>query len=155
MKIVTTLFSWKNTLVLSISLITILLIANFYGTYTNTFYFFKLTNYIVPVFFGLQGIYFYALWFKITEGEYPDLQMRNLEYIVYTAIAVYLYKGIDSLLLLQESQQYETYLIPHTFVPFTVTISSLYFSLILLSILTFVYRKKMVGNYVFMERINS
>jgi hypothetical protein len=91
------------------------------------------------------------MWFKITEEELSDPPMRNLEFSLYIILIVYLYKAIESLFVLTSYSNYEEYLIPSTFVPFGVLIFLLYVSLIGLTLLTFRYRKELVGSYRFDE----
>lgn len=144
-------FPWKRTLLISILILFFLNIFSFYGLYTNKFYFFKIDNYIIPILSLVHFVFLYVMWFKITEEELSDPPMRNLEFSLYIILIVYLYKTIESLFVLFSYGNYEEYLIPSTFLPFGVLIFLLYVSLIGLTLLTFRYRKELVGSYRFDE----
>ncbi|MEM9143917.1 MAG: hypothetical protein AAGA86_13090, partial [Bacteroidota bacterium] len=73
-------FSWKRSIYLSAFVLALLGISSFYGLYSNQFYFLKPDNYIFPLLTIAHFTFLYVLWFKITENEVADPQMRNLEY---------------------------------------------------------------------------
>ncbi|MFX0557028.1 hypothetical protein ACOCEA_09520 [Maribacter sp. CXY002] len=77
--------------------------------------------------------------------------MRNLEFSLYVILIIYLYKTIDSLIILLSYGNYEEYLIPSTFIPLGVSIFLLYLVLMGLTLLSFSYRKQLVGSYRFDE----
>lgn len=139
---------------MSISVLVILILLNFYGLYTNKFYFFKFDNYIFPVLTVVHFIFLYALWFKITEREYPDPQMRNLEFSLYAIFFVYVFKFFDTLFILLSYTDFEEHVIPDTFIPVGVTMLVLYLFLVLMTLVTFKHRKEMVGSYNF-ENMNE
>lgn len=142
---------WKACYFLTLALLPVLIILNFYGLYSNQFYFLKIDNYIFPAVSILHFIFLYVMQFKIREGEYPDPVMRNVEYGMYAALVIYLFKCVDTLYILLSYEQYKSYLIPDTFLPMGVFIFLLQGLLVLLTLLSFAQRKKLVGAYDFEE----
>ncbi len=154
MKLILRIFSWKTTLVLSIITLVLLNIFSFYGLYTNKFYLFKIDNYIFPFLTIAHFIFLYAIWFKIREGEIADQQMRNLEFAVYVIFLIYVFKFFDTLLVLLSYNDFESIVIPTTFIPIGVFIVFLYVLLLLLTLITFQHRKELVGSYR-LDEINN
>lgn len=154
MKLILQLFSWKSCLRLSIGVLALLVIFNFYGLYTNKFYFFKPDNYIFPLLSIVHFIYLYALWFKISERETADAPMRNLEYALYVIVLIYIFKLVDTLYILLSYSDYSNHIIPDTFLPMGMIILLLQLLLLGLTLLSFVYRKAEVGEYNF-DNING
>jgi hypothetical protein len=89
--------------------------------------------------------------FKIREGEYPDPVMRNVEYGMYAALIIYLFQCIDTLYILMSYDDYKAYLIPDTFLPMGLTIFLLQGLLVVLTAISFLQRKSLVGRYDFEE----
>lgn len=139
---------------LSALVLALLVILNFYGLYTNKFYLFKPDNYIFPLLTIVHFIYIYALWFKISERDIPDAAMRNLEYALYVIALVYIFKLIDTVYILLSYSDYSNHIIPGTFLPMGLMILSLQLILLGLTLLSFRYRKTMVGEYNF-DNINE
>lgn len=136
-------------MILSISILCILVVLNFYGIYTNRFYFLKPDNYIFPILAIVHFVYLYAIQFKIKEAEVPDISMRNLEYALYFIICVYLFKLMDSLNNLLSYPIYKDHLLPEPFKFMSVLIVYLYFMLLVTTVFCFLHRKKQVGAYKF------
>lgn len=134
---------------MTISILALLIVFNFYGLYTNKFYFFNFGNYIFPILTLIHFGFLYVLWFKIKEEEVADPKMRNLEYALYALCAVYVFKFFDTVLILFSYGEYENHVIPGTFIPLGLLIVLLYMLLIGLTLLTFKYRKDKVGEYNF------
>ncbi len=157
MNIFLRILPWKRSLIASITILALLIVFNFYGLYTNKFYFFKFDNYLIPLLSVVHFIFLYVLWFKIKEHEIADPQMRNLEYGLYAILLIYVYKFFDTLFILTSAGEFENYDIPETFMPMGLFILMLYFLLIGLTLLTFMYRKVLVGGYNFddMDHIDS
>ncbi|MGB5270646.1 MAG: hypothetical protein WBN52_09095 [Eudoraea sp.] len=147
-------FSWRKCMILSVAVIAILIVLNFYGLYTNKFYFFKFDNYIFPLFTVVHFIFLYVLWFKIKEQEYTDPQMRNLEYAMYGIFLIYMFKIMDTVYILLSYTEYQDHIMPNTFIPVGTIIFFLQFFLLVLTILTFKHRILMVGPYNF-DNINE
>ncbi|TDT45168.1 hypothetical protein CLV90_2252 [Maribacter spongiicola] len=143
------LFTWKRTLIVSIVVLFLLNIFSFYGLYTNKFYFFKIDNYIFPILSIIHFVFLYVLWFKIKEKELSDPPMRTLEYILYIISLVYLYKLVETIIVLSSYSDFENHLIPDTFLPIGYLMLTLYAVLLLVTLLAVVYRKEMVGTYIF------
>lgn len=157
MKSILNILTLKRSLILSAVVLGLLVIFNFYGPYTNKFYFFKVSNYILPVLTIAHFTYLYVLWFKITEHEDTDLPMRNLEYALYGIVLVYIYKTFESLYVLTTYSDYESHVMPSVFLPLGILILLLYLLLIGLTVLLIKYRKENVGEYKFddMDHIDS
>ena len=149
MTFISGILSWKHTILLSVMVLLLLTVSSFDGIYTNTFYFTKIDNYIFPVLSMVHLVFLYVLWFKITENELSDPVMRNLEYSLYIIFIVYVFKLLDTGVILLSYSDYEGYLIPTTFLPAGFALFTLYLSLLLLTILAVVHRKRLVGTYHF------
>ena len=149
MNFVKGILTWKRTLVLSIIILVLLDIFNFYGLYTNKFYFFKIDNYIFPLLSIVHFVFLYVLWFKIKEDELSDPPMRTLEYVLYIISLVYVYKLVETIIILLSYNDFDNHLIPGTFLPLGYFILLLYNLLLLVTYLAIDYRKKIVGTYLF------
>ncbi|EAR01278.1 hypothetical protein [Maribacter sp. HTCC2170] len=154
MKLILRIISWKSGLLLSVVVLLLLIVFSFYGLYTNKFYFFKFDNYIFPLLTFLHFTYLYAIWFKIREQEGPDPQMRNLEFALYIIFFIYIYKFIDTLFILLSYTDFESQVIPATFIPFGIVILFLYFMLLALTLIMFKHRKAIIGTYRF-DNVND
>ncbi|SHK16644.1 hypothetical protein SAMN04488007_2228 [Maribacter aquivivus] len=143
------LFTWKRTLIVSIVVLFLLNIFSFYGLYTNKFYFFKVENYIFPILSVIHLVFLYVLWFKISEKELSDPPMRTLEYVLYAISLVYIYKMVETIIVLSSYSDFENHLIPGTFLPLGYLMIALYAVLLLVTFLAVLYRKEMVGTYIF------
>lgn len=154
MKFLMRLLNWKRSLILSIGTLLLLVPLNFYGLYTDKFYFFKFDNYIFPLLTVVHFVFLYAIWFKIREEEIADPQMRNLEYTLYVIFLVYIYKAMETLSILMSHSDYADHVIPATFIPMGIAILILHLLLLGLTLLTFAHRKRLVGSYNF-EQMNQ
>lgn len=83
-----------------------------------------------------------------------DPQMRNLEYALYVIFLVYVFKVFDTFFVLLSYKDYDSHLIPATFIPMGALIVFLHVFLLVLTLAAFAFRKKLVGNYNF-ENINE
>lgn len=149
MNLVKNFLSWRVNNILIFIILLLLSVSNFYGLFTNKFYFLKPDNYIFPLLSIIHFIYLYVVWFKITEKEMPDPKMRNLEYILYAVMIVYVFKIYDSFLILGSTSDYVNSVIPATFKPMAISILILYCLLPLLTLVSFWYRKQLIGSYNF------
>lgn len=131
-----------------------MIVLNFYGLYSNQFYFLKADNYVLPIVAIIQFVYLYVIQFKIREEEYPDPQMRNVEFGMYAVLAIYLFKCLETTQILLSYDQFAQHLIPDTFIPMGIFILTLQIVLVLLTLLSFYYRKVLVGEYDF-DQINE
>ncbi|MEM7487188.1 MAG: hypothetical protein AAF348_18425 [Bacteroidota bacterium] len=149
MKSVSKILNWKRTNIL-IAVILILLIGlNFYGPYTNKFYFFKLGNYVLPLLSIVHFLYMYVIWFKMTEEELPDPKMRNLEYGLYALMFFYIFKVYDLFTIFDSASQYQQHLISSVFEPMVIISITLYGFLLVLTLFSFWQRKHFIGGYNF------
>lgn len=140
---------WKRCVYVSMFVLGALIVLSFYGLYTNKFYFLKPDNYIFPLLTVAHFTFLYVLWFKITQDEVTDPQMRNLEYALYIIFLLYVFKFFESIYILMSYSMYENHIIPKTFLPIGVLILSLHLLLLGLTLLAFHYRKSLIGNYQF------
>ncbi len=139
----------RQNLIISISIILVLMIFSFYGLYSNHFHFNQLERFLFPIISVIHFIYLYILWFKVSENEYPDTIMRNIEYTMYGVVLFYIFKIIETALLLGTYTKFEGYIIPTTFLPLGIIKISLQILLPVCTIWSFSIRKKKVGNYNF------
>lgn len=75
--------------------------------------------------------------------------MRNLEYLLYIIVFVYIFKSFDTIYIISSYAEYENSLFPSTFLPIGFLILFLYLTLIGLTLLLFRYRKELIGSYLF------
>ena len=158
MKFILRLFTWKSTLMFSLIVLVLLNVFSFYGLFTNKFYFFKFDNYIFPILTLVHFTFLYAMWFKIKEDEIADPQMRNLEYALYVIFLIYVYRLFNTVSILFSYSNFESHVIPATFLPLGILILFLYIMLLLLTLITFKHRKDKIGSYNFNkldDRIDS
>lgn len=146
---ISNLLTWRRNSIIILIILLALIILNFYGLYTNRFYFFKPDNYIFPLLSSAHFLYLYVIWFKITEGELPDPKMRNLEYALYAIMIVYFFKIYDSALVLSSTSEYQEHIMPTTFVPIGTITLVLYCLLPLFTLMSFWHRKQHIGQYNF------
>jgi len=139
----------KTNIVLTIVVLLALIVLSFYGMYGNTFFFNKAENYIFPLLTLTHFLYLYVLWFKITEQEYPDVIMKNIEYIMYGILLFYGYEIFSTYSILSTYNEFQDHAIPHTFMPMGILIMTLQTVLVCLSIWSFTIRKIRVGKYDF------
>ncbi|WP_318308417.1 hypothetical protein [Flagellimonas crocea] len=75
--------------------------------------------------------------------------MRNIEYVLYAIMVVYVFKIYDSITVLNSIKTYGEHVIPGTFKPMA-TLSVVLFSILpILTLYTFWLRKRYVGVYNF------
>lgn len=148
------LISWKTCLYLNYILLFVLTILNFYGLYSNQFYFQKIDNYIFPLVSILQVTYLNALNEKIKHSQYADTSLRNLEYGVYALLPIHLFKGLETLYILLSFNDYDVTLLPDTFLPVGLLTLLLQGLLMMTTLIAFWYRKKEVGAFNF-DQINE
>ncbi|MEQ8220376.1 MAG: hypothetical protein RH981_19225 [Arenibacter sp.] len=139
----------KIIIVLTIVSVLSLIILGFYSMYGNTFIFNRFESYIFPFLTMIHFLYLYVLWFKITEMEYPDMIMKNIEYVMYAILLVYGYNIYETFLILGSQNEFQDHVIPSSFVPMGVLIIALQTLLVLLTVWSFVIRKRIVGKYDF------
>ena len=149
MKLILRMFSWKRSLLLSIIVLLLLIVFSFYGLFTNKFYLFKFDNYIFPFLTIVHFTFLYAMWFKIKEGEIADPQMRNLEFALYIIFFIYIFRLFDTILTLLSYSEFESHVIPVTFIPIGFLIVFLYLMLLLLTLVTIKHRIDLMGPYRF------
>lgn len=157
MKSILRILTLRRSFILSAVVLGLLILFNFYGPYTDKFYFFKLSNYILPILTLVHFTFLYVLWFKIKEREFTDPPMRNLEYILYGVLLVYIYKALESIYILSTYGDYNDHVMPSVFLPFGILMLILCVLLVGVTLLLFKYRKDRVGEYKFddMDHIDS
>lgn len=141
--------TWQVCRNLSLAILPALIVLNFYGLYSNNFYWLKVDNYIFPLITILHFAYLHALHHKIREGELVDQQLRNLEYGMFGVLFIYAFKLLDTLYVLMSYNDYDHQIIPKTFLPVGLAILCLHGLLIALTFAAFHYRKTLVGSYIF------
>lgn len=149
MRFVLRMLPCKRTIHLTIAVLLLLIVFDFYGLYTNHFYFSKADNYIFPVISLIHFVYLYVLNFKIEEDELTDPMMRNIEYALYGVFLIYLFKTSEILGTLTTYDDYSNHLIPDTFLPLGIGIFLLHLLLLVLTLMSIHYRRELVGEYKF------
>ncbi|PWL38963.1 hypothetical protein DKG77_12105 [Flagellimonas aquimarina] len=149
MNLISNLLTWKRNSIIILTILLALIVLNFYGIYTNRFYFLKPDNYIFPLLSLVHFLYLYVIWFKVTEDELPDPKMRNLEYLLYAVMIVYLFKIYDSALVLNSITDFPQHIMPSTFKPIGTITLVLYCLLPLFTLMSFWHRKQHIGQYNF------
>ena len=139
---------------LSNSLLLVLIIFSFYGLYTNKFYFLKVDNYIFPLLAFIHFAYLQGIHSRITSRELSDPSLRNLEYAMYAILPVYIFKLVDTAKIMLSYWDYEMYISPDTFIPIGMGILLSQFILVLLTLMTFHFRRQILGRYNF-DQIND
>ena len=149
MKYLSQILPWKKTIQVSIGLLTLLTIFSFYGLYTNTFPVLKPDNFVFPFLTLVHFTFLYVLWFKIKEDEGTDPQMRIIEYILYAVFLGYVFKTVQTILILTTYSEFSSHVMPITFFPVGILILILQLILLGTTLLAIKYRKDMVGSYSF------
>lgn len=146
--------SWKRYMAFSVGVLLILIVFNFYGLYTNRFYFFKVDNYIFPLLTIVHFSFLQALQIRINSDYEGDVQLRNLEFAMYAILLVYVFKVLDTVYILQSYTDFAAQVMPDTFLPIGTVMLALQLLLVILTALAFVYRRQMIGRYN-MDQIND
>lgn len=146
--------SWKGCLALSVGILLMLIVMNFYGLYTDRFYFLKVDNYIFPLLTIVHFSFLQALQMRISSNYVGDLQLRNLEYAMYAILLVYIFKVLDTSYILLSYTEYEARVFPENFMPYGISILTLQIGLVGLTILSFGFRRNLIGRYNF-DHIND
>lgn len=150
MKFILRFFSFKVCLLLSVITLVFLVVLNFYGLYSNKFYFNKVDNYIFPVLAVVHLIYLYVLNNRIKRSTSIDSTVLNLEYGLYPAFLIYIYRGAEALINFFSYSKFESSLQSEAFYFTVILISLMYFFLALLSLITFRHRQRILGHYHFL-----
>ena len=146
--------SWKVCRTLSLAVLPVLIVLNFYGLYSNKFYWLKVDNFIFPLVTILHYIYLSSLHFRIREAELADPQLRNLEFGMYGVLLIYGFKWMDTLYVLMSYNDYDHQILPDTFLPVGMTLLGLQGWLVALTFAAFYFRKSLVGSYNF-DQVNE
>jgi len=128
-------------------MLVVLVLFNFYGPFSNRFYFGKLDGYMFLLLVAFQALYLFRLLAKTKNEMNSDSQLRYLEYVVYGVLVVYGYKTIDTVLSLNLASEIQPDLLPETFFPLVLLSLALYLLVIILSVLTFTFRKRLLGSF--------
>ncbi len=75
--------------------------------------------------------------------------MRNLEFALYIIFFIYIFRLFETIYILLTYNDFETHVIPATFIPIGILIVILYGMLLLLTLVTVKYRIDLVGPYRF------
>ncbi|MEO1487064.1 MAG: hypothetical protein AAFU57_15060 [Bacteroidota bacterium] len=135
-------------------LLAVLVLFNFYGPFSNRFYFGKLDGYLFLLLAVFQALYLFRLWNKVKHDTAADTQLRYLEYVVYGVLVVYGYKVLDTILSLNLASEIQQELLPTTFFPSMTLSLVVYLGVILLSILIFTFRRRLLGSFN-QEKLND
>ncbi|MEL6975123.1 MAG: hypothetical protein AAGL29_06965 [Bacteroidota bacterium] len=130
-----------------LTLLVVLVLFNFYGPFSNRFYFGKLDGYLFLMLAVFHVLYLFKLLGKAKKEATTDSQLRYMEYVVYGVLVVYGYKTFDTVVSLNLASEIEQELLPKTFFPLVIVSLAFYLLAIILSILTFILRKRILGSF--------
>ncbi|MEL7270709.1 MAG: hypothetical protein AAGL34_14140 [Bacteroidota bacterium] len=147
MKAHSDLVTLKRLIWTLLTMLVVLVLFNFYGPFSNRFYFGKLDGYMFLLLVAFQALYLFRLLAKTKNEMNSDSQLRYLEYVVYGVLVVYGYKTIDTVLSLNLASEIQPDLLPETFFPLVLLSLALYLLVIILSVLTFTFRKRLLGSF--------
>ena len=147
MNSISNIISWRATIYISVTVLALLIVFDFYGLYTGAFYFLKGDNYIFPFTTLVHFIFLYVLKFKIEEDEMTDPPMRTIEYMLYAAFIIYLFKTAEIIHTIATYEEFSNYVLPSSFLPLGGLILALHLLLLVLTLLAVHYRKRLVGEY--------
>jgi uncharacterized membrane protein len=132
-------------------LLLILNVFSFYSLFADQFSFSKYDNYIFPFLTIVHFIYLYTLWKKTKASETADVFLRNIEYMLYFIYMVYLFKFGESIFRIMAYNDFKDEIIPENFIPIGILLMALHFLILVVTPLTFLYRKNTIGEYNFDE----
>ncbi len=147
MKKPTPISVWKISIITSIVLLAVLIASNYYSLFTNKFHFNKIDSYLFAILTIVHFVYLYTVWYKLEQNEYPDKEMRNLEYCFYVVFVVYIYKIVDTANILFGHNTYNNFVLPQNFLPIGISIVITYLILCFLTLYIIFIRKNKIGNY--------
>lgn len=99
----------------------------------------------------MHFIYLYTLWKKTKVLETADVFLRNIEYMLYFIYMVYLFKFGESIFRIMAYNDFKDEIIPENFIPIGILLMALHFLILVVTPLTFLYRKNTIGEYNFDE----
>ncbi|NER11242.1 hypothetical protein [Muriicola jejuensis] len=154
MKRILKLLPWKKCFYLSLTVLPLILICSFYGLYTNRFYFLKVDNYIFSLLILVHLVFLLVLK-RSGRMENTDLNLlRNLEFVMYAILPVYIFKLAETLYILLTYFDYSEQVFPSTFLPAGSFIMGLQTLLIILTLTAFQHRRIRIGSYT-LDRIHD
>jgi hypothetical protein len=135
-------------LLFNATLMGLMVISDFYSLFTDEFYVLKKENYLTLLVALPYWLYLVVVGLKIQQEENTDPAMRNLEYLVYFALAGGLWQVWT---VYRDWSQYaelqQHYILPESFYPMGIAILSTFTLLYLFSMYTFNVRKRHIGPY--------
>lgn len=130
------------------TLMGLIVISDFYSLFTDEFYVLKKENYLTLLVALPYWLYLVVVGLKIQQEENTDPAMRNLEFLVYFALAGGLWQVWT---VYRDWSQYaelqQHYILPESFYPMGIAILSAFTLLYLFSMYTFNVRKRHIGPY--------
>lgn len=145
------LFPLRILLLSSAVLLLILNVFSFYSLFVNKFSFSKFDNYIFPCLTIVHFVYLYTLWTKNKTATTASIFVRNIEYTLYFIYMIYIFKFSESIYRLSAYTEFDKEIIPKPFIPIGIILVLLHFLLLLLTLLSFSYRRNKIGKFNFDE----
>ncbi|MDP5231866.1 MAG: hypothetical protein NWQ38_15840 [Cellulophaga sp.] len=145
------LFPLRILLLLSAVLLLILNVFSFYGLFVDEFSFSKFDNYIFPFLTIIHFIYLYTLWKKNKNSETPDVFLRNIEYALYFIYMIYIFKFAEYVFRFWKFTDFKNEIVPENFIPIGTFLITMHCLLLIITPLTFIVRKRIIGKYNFDE----
>ncbi|MBT8280181.1 MAG: hypothetical protein KJO16_01290 [Muriicola sp.] len=145
---------WKKCYLFSFSLLPLIVVSDFYGLYTNKFYFLKIDNYIFA-FLVFVHLYYLNMLLRAEKTNSITLNsLRTIEFAMYAILPVYLFKMAETTYILTTYFDHSEQIFPATFVPVGTMILLMQALIIFLTFTTFRHRKDRLGPFRY-DRING
>lgn len=100
-------------------------------------------------------MYLYSIWDKNQRGQQPDISMRNIEYTLYFIYTIYIFKFLESIYKLSTYGDFANDLMPETFFPVGLTLVFLHLLLLIVTLITFRFRKSKFGAFDLHDNLDN
>ena len=135
------------TIGVSVVLLISLAVLNFYGMYTDRFYFGQSEGWLFVALGAIHITYMTFLWKKMEAYPVPEWRLKLVEWVMYAVIGVYCFMLTTTIIDMQSTHELKNYIIADSFYSKSYWLISLFSILILLSVRLFFLRKKVLGAY--------
>ena len=141
----------KRELKIVMGLSLVLLIAvgtlNFYGMFTDRFYFGQSDGWLFVMLAVVQITYMSFLWRRVESHEVPEWRVKLLEWVMYIVLGVYAFMMITTIIDLQATYELKNHIIADSFYSKSYWLIGLFSLLILVTLRLFFVRKRALGAY--------
>ncbi|MFM1879593.1 MAG: hypothetical protein RLZZ241_2459 [Bacteroidota bacterium] len=147
--------SWILYKICILTLIPIVVIANFYGLNTHKFYWFKVDHYILPLGIGIHLYYLSVLNQKLFRAVKTDFQLQNLEIAMYGISLIYTFELVETFYVLLNYNTYNLEVLPENFLSEGILVFSVQLLFLVVSLLAIYFRKIKLGAFDNPENISQ